>query len=36
MYLQIAFAKKDVQKNFEEKATEILRFLITTAGKVTR
>lgn len=35
MCLQIAFAKEDVQKNFEEKATEILRFLITTAGKVT-
>ena len=30
----MAFAKEDVQMKFERNATELLRFLITTAGKV--
>ena len=30
---KMAFAKHDVQKKFERNATELLRFLITTAGK---
>jgi hypothetical protein len=30
----MAFANEDVQGKFEGNATELLRFLITTAGKV--
>ncbi|XP_028407744.1 mitoguardin 1-like [Dendronephthya gigantea] len=30
---KMAFAKKDVQLKFEQNGTELLRFLITTAGK---